>query len=560
MLDPQLQRRFLEQLRALEQFRITYVGEQPGVPLDRADQDVQRLLEAQAFFSARTSVAAERGLTRGMRRLFAQHFPYLLSPIPGASMLQARIDGSFIDALHLRSGEELGVVEAPSVDLEDPPSPLILRTMAALEIRPLELSSVRFETSRHHRGARLELSLEASYGYGQPASVGPVAIHIDHLGELKASAAVFLALRTSLVQASVRWDGRGEEFACPVRFGSLPVDGEPRVALEHPLERARSFFALPEMDLFMTLDVPPAPRPWTSFTVDIELSQAWPRGLSVEGTSMHLHVVPAVNLKRELAAPLTFDGTRSEHAIGHPDALGSFVLHDVRGAYRLDDAEGLVPITPGFVPEGGIQGSDLRWETDIDGYGAERRGRLRMCAPEALEDPFRVSVDACWHQPRRTVEVGGGAEAELLHRSLHGLSFEVRGRIRPAMDSPLVRDDDALLALLGVRSRRMPDLSDLKILMDSLRTPGDRVFGPLLEGLTRADIHSVPSARAASGFRYRYLLRFDRLGPDEVPLIALFGRRLREVLEAWSTEEVVEVFIELPHLERSFEYRNEAQS
>ena len=499
------------------------MGEQPGVPLDRADQDVQRLLEAQAFFSARTAVASERGLTRGMRRLFAQHFPYLLSPIPGASMLRARIDGSFVDAVHLRSGEELGVVEAPVSDLEDPPSPLILRTLAALVIRPLELRSVRFEASRQHVGARLELSFEASHGYGQPASVGPVAIHIDHLGELKASAAVFLALETSFMQASVRWDGRGEEYACPVRFGPLPADAQPRGALDHPLDRARAFFALPEMDLFMTLDVPSAPRAWTSFTVGIELSQAWPRGLSVEAASMHLHVVPAVNLKRELAAPLTFDGTRSEFAVSHPDALGSYVLHDVRGVFRLDDAEGLVPIIPGFVPEGGIQGSDLRWETEVEGYGQERKGRLRMRAPEALKDPFRVSVDACWHQPQRTVEVGEGAEAELLHRSLYGLRFEVQGRIRPAMDSPLVRDDDALLALLGVRSRRMPELADLRVLLDGLRTPGERVFGPLVAGLTRADVHSVPSARAASGFRYRYLLGFDRVGPDEVPLIALFG-------------------------------------
>ncbi|MEL6187888.1 MAG: hypothetical protein AAFU79_24965, partial [Myxococcota bacterium] len=336
----------------------------------------------------------------------------------------------------------------------------------------------------------------------------------------------------------------------------LPAGTPPRGgALDHPLERARAFFALPQMDLFMTLDVPPAPRPWTRFTVGLELSQAWPRGLSLEGASVHLHVVPTVNLRRELAAPLTFDGTRSEYALRHPDPLGGFVLHDVRGAYRLDDAEGLVPITPGFVPEGGISGSDLRWETEVEGYGHERKGRLRMRAPEALAEPFRVSVDACWHQPHRSAELGEGSEAELLHRSPHGLSFEVRGKIRPAMDSPLVRDDDALLALLGVRSRRMPELADLRVLMDGLRTPGDRVFGPLIEGLSRAEVHSVPSARATSGFRYRYVLRFDRVGPDEVPLVALFGRRLREVLEAWSTEEVVEVFLELPHLDLSFEYR-----
>ena len=552
----ELQRRFLEQLRALEQFRIAFTGQHPGVPLQQADQDVQRLLEAQAFFSARTMVAAERTMTKGTRRLFAQHLPYLLQPIPATAMIQAELDPRFVDPVSLKAGEELGA-EDPVPELEDTPPPVVFRTLAPMPLRPLRLTDLRFERPRPAGEAEVWLHFEATHRRRWP--VAPLALYVDHLGEFESSAAVHLALRDALLGADIRWDD-GATSACPVRFDLNPV--APGVGLDHPLDQVRTFFRLPEMDLFMTLDPPPPPGEWTHFDVRLRLSDAWPRGLGLERSGLRLHVVPAINLRRELAAPISIAGTQSLHPIDHPDSFAGYVLRGVRGTYRVDASEGLIPLLPGFVPESedgeeGSQQPEQRWEVDFRGTGGQRRGILRLMAPEALLEPFRVSVDGLWHQPDRASELPEGAAVHVMHRSLNGVQFSLLGGARASASANLAEDDDALLTLLGARSRRTLTLSDLRAVIDVLRGPNERVFEPIMEGLHRCQVQSVPSALASGGFRYRYRLQVKGIGPADVPKLVLFGHRVRQMLGAWSTEDVIEVEVELPHVDRRFVFREE---
>lgn len=551
-MDEALHRRFLEQLRALERFRISYSGSHPGLPLDRADQDIQRLLEAQAFFSARTHRVAEASLTRGTRRLFAQHFPYLLAPTPPAGLIEASLDARFVDPVELPLGESLGAAAEGEDALADTPSPVALTTLAALRLLPLRLARTRFERRRADGPAEIELSFEAVHAHRWP--VGPVALHVDHLGDLDASAAVFAALEMSIRRAEVRY-GRGEWLRCPLEFGPRPSPRPSRAGLGHPLESARGFFRVPEQDLFFTLRPPDAHAEWSTLTVRLVLSEAWPRGLEPGREALRLHVVPVANLQRELAAPISVDGTRSEHPITHPDALGGFVPHSIEATYRADPEQGLVPLMPGFVPGGG-DGS-LRWEAELEGAGEARRARLRLAAPEALLDPFRVAVDARWHQPARAARVPTGARVELQERSLEGVSFVARRGLRAAMDARLAVDDDALLGLLAARSRRTLGLSDLRTLLDVLRGPGERAFADVAESLHEVEVRSVPAASSPSGFRYRYRLVSKGENPRELPRWTLFFRRLRSVLEAWSTEEVVELEVVLPRLDRSLRFGGE---
>ena len=65
LLDPlitsiELYDEFLSELELLEKFRITYSGIHPFAPVERDDQDVQRMVEALAVFSARSRLAGER--------------------------------------------------------------------------------------------------------------------------------------------------------------------------------------------------------------------------------------------------------------------------------------------------------------------------------------------------------------------------------------------------------------------------------------------------------------------------------------------------------------------
>src|SRR6478736_6276846 len=57
-MNEQLYRAFVDEVQALESFRMAYVAEHPSTPLQPDDPDVRRLLEALALFAARSRQAA----------------------------------------------------------------------------------------------------------------------------------------------------------------------------------------------------------------------------------------------------------------------------------------------------------------------------------------------------------------------------------------------------------------------------------------------------------------------------------------------------------------------
>src|SRR5947208_15366545 len=94
-------------MHALENFRVTYTGVHEGVPLEREDPEVRRLIEAMAFFTARTRASSLRNLLATRRRLFQQFFSFLLSPLPAMGFLQAQISGRFAEPATLPKGSQV---------------------------------------------------------------------------------------------------------------------------------------------------------------------------------------------------------------------------------------------------------------------------------------------------------------------------------------------------------------------------------------------------------------------------------------------------------------------
>ena len=112
MTQNHLEKAFLEELAALERFRVAYTGAYPKTPLSGEDPDVRRLLEGMAMFSARTRLAADRSLHRSILRIFRQHFSYLLGPLPAMAMLRAQPDEkSFVNKVDLPRGSEVLLIE-----------------------------------------------------------------------------------------------------------------------------------------------------------------------------------------------------------------------------------------------------------------------------------------------------------------------------------------------------------------------------------------------------------------------------------------------------------------
>ncbi len=108
-IDEGLYKTFLEEMNALETFRIAYASLHPGVPLDREDPDVRRLIEAMALFSARTRLAGTRNITATGRRIFQQYFPFLLAPLPSMSILQAQPTRQLVETVFYPKGSEIAV-------------------------------------------------------------------------------------------------------------------------------------------------------------------------------------------------------------------------------------------------------------------------------------------------------------------------------------------------------------------------------------------------------------------------------------------------------------------
>lgn len=547
-LDDALYKHFLVELESLEKFRMGYSALYQAVPLGRDDQDVRRLIEALALFSARTRLAGQRALTRQTLRLFQQHFPYVLSPLPAMAMLQAvPVSRQFVSTPELPRGTRV-LLSSTRPGSSTPP--LAFRTLAPLRLQPLRLERVLTRPSPH--GVRVLLDFASDIERQEPP--GPLWLYVNHLNEFLSSLAVHHQLERTLRGARVFFgklsteESLSQASPCEVRFGppaTPPAEQEP---FEHPLQRLRAVFHYPQQELFLEVRLPPPPPRWQRFTVCLELAPSWPSELVLTRDTFALHAVPVMNLQRELSTPLEHDGTRERHVLQHPEPGGGYRVHSVLGVYRMED-KGLQPLRPGVLP-----GERDTYELEHEGHGPARRTFLSLNLPEAFARPVRVVVEALWHQPLAPDFDSSGYRAGLAGRFLEGLEWRLLGPVVPSLDNRLEHSPQELLHLLSIRHQRFMGREDLLFLLEALGVVEQRYFRPAVEALSEVKLRSKPFARSATGFKYLYQLTLSAVDPMLLPTVDLFSARLLELLHAWSTEDVVELEVKLPHLESPLRY------
>ncbi|RKH25624.1 hypothetical protein D7Y13_23425 [Corallococcus praedator] len=549
-MDEALYASFLEELQALEKFRLGYTALHPSAPLDGEDADVRRLTEAMALFTARTRRAGQRALERSTLRLFQQHFAYLLNPVPAMAMLRAEPDARFVDAAELPRGTPFLLNPGPG---GGPTGPLSLRTLAPVRLLPVRLTQARLER-RGEDDTLLRLVFEG--GFPRNDSPGEVRLHINHLNDFRASLAVFFQLKSSVRSATVCFDNGAVEHEVkpfdahsgPVRLGApLPVaaEGEPS---EHPLQRLRQLLHFPQQELFLEARIPPAPRNWQGFTLSLRLSGRWPSELVLGPDSFVAHAVPVVNLQRAMATPVEHDGTKERHAVQHPDAPMGFRLNTAVGVYQLG-AKGMQPLRPGA-----IAGGSQTYELENEGQGLARTSWLALDMPDAFMRPVRLGVDGLWHQPLPPRFDARGYRPVLADRFLDGVPWSLVGAVAPGGDNPVEHGQQSLLQLLALRTQRFLGREDLMFLLEVLGVRGQRHFRDLLPSLTEVSVKSKPFARSAAGFKYVYQVGFGPMDASLLPLVDLLCGRLVELLASWSAEDVVELEVRLPQREAPLRY------
>jgi len=520
---------YLNELDALERFRNRFLDSHPTVPLDREDPHVRRLIESMAFFSVQTRLATQHNLRSTWLRLFSSFFDFLLRPLPAVAQVQALPAEKMTETVVLPRGTELRLSPAHGI-------PGTFRTRRHLRILPISLAGtevVRLADGRY----RLILRFESIFP--RRDAVGLFSLHVRHLDEYRPSLAVFHALRTHLTQVGVVYDARVDESSqglpCEYSFGDAPPEMDDAGLYEHPVQRVRAFFQMPEQGLYLHVSVPSHRKEWSSFSLCLDLDRNWSVGRSTHPDFLHPFVVPVENLKAEPAQPIAADGTLSEYPIRGLTVGKDLQLHSVTGVYVLG-REGREPMRPAFLPG---EGPSYELEEGLDEQMRPRHSLLvRM--PEAFSEPTKLLVEALWYQPQFVSEAVGRVSVSTPGRHVEGLGWQLVGRLEAHRDSALRNDVAGLTRLLAWKVKSTLERNELAALLSYLGTPAEEPFRRVIPWLRELKATVAPDgALRGSGLLHVYELLLEPVDASAEPLVSCFLEQVHRLLEAWNGEAAV---------------------
>jgi type VI secretion system protein ImpG len=522
----QIYQDYLNELDALERFRQRFLSANPTVPLEREDPHVRRLIESMAFFAVKTRLATQHNLRSTWLRLFSSFFDFLLRSLPAVGLVQALPAEKMTEAVVLPRGTELRL--SPSHGMAG-----TFRTRRHLRILPISLLGT--EVVRLVDG-RFRLILRFESSFPRRDAVGLLSLHVRHLDEYRPSLAVFHALRKHLTQVGVVYDAPADESSqalpCEYSFGAAPAELDDAGSYEHPLQRVRSFFQMPEQGLFLHVSVPSHRKEWSRFSLCLDLDKSWTVGRSTHPDILHPFVVPVENLKAEPAQPILADGTRSEYPIRGMTAGKDLQLHSITGVYVLGRS-GRTPMRPAFLPG---EGPSYEVDESLD-EELRQRHNLLVRLPESFVEPQKLLVEALWHQPQFVSEAVGRVSVSTPSRHIEGLGWQLVGRLESHRDSALRNDVAGLTRLLAWKVKSTLDRNELAALLTYLGTPAEEPFRRVIPWLRELKATVAPDgALRGSGLLHVYEVMLEPFDSAAEPLVACFLEQVQQLLEAWNGE------------------------
>jgi type VI secretion system protein ImpG len=526
-----LYKAFLDEMKSLENFRVTYTSVHASASVEREDPEVRRLIDAMAFFSARTRTAALRNLLSTQRRLFQQYFSFLLSPMPAMGMLQAQTTGRFAETTVLPRGSEVLIAA------EGRPG-AVFHTAADMRILPIQLAGIQ-TLLRSSSGTRVVLTFKSAFPRND--EIGLLPLFVNHLDDYAASLSVLYHLRKHLERAIVVYgeepiDDLTKGTTCDVSYGAVQEPDE-LPELTHPLQAVRSFLHYPQQELFFNVKISEKQPNWKQFSICLDFKATWPKSLRLNKDMFQLFTVPISNLKRSMGSPLLAAGTQDRFPLRYPSPAQKFALHSVVGVFQIEE-KGLLPLKPGMVT-GGSGSYEIEHSKDEDGATAY----VKLQFPEAFTKPRKISVDAFWLQPWFSDEVAGKLRVQLSSRSISGATFELRGDIRPHQDNLLQDDFEGMLQILALKSKAVGfNLDDIGILLNALGSMKASHFKQLHSYLAEVSVQILPQLKdTGSGQRQMYKFRLKESDAAFLPLIEAGLRQLANLLKIWTPDSTVSV-------------------
>lgn len=526
-------RAFLEELHDLADFRLTYSLDHANTGLDWEDPDVKRIIEALAFFGARTQIAAIRNLEATRRRLFQQFFPFLQAPLSAMAMIKAKPTGQLTEVLTLPVNTEFGLQP-------DRGGLVMFRTTKPLRILPIELIAVKQELLSG-TGIRILLSFQAHYPLNEQLET--LSLHINYLNDLALSLKVLHFLQQSLKIAGVQfgeYDADQSSTPCKFSFG-IPPTSLATDEWRHPLEVERYYFHFPPQELYLDVELPSAPRNWKQFTVTLDCEESWPKQIRLNRDLFQLFAVPLVNNQQIMAQPIICDGTQERYSIRHPKPEFSFSLQEVLGVYEVTE-QGMLPFRPGI-----LAGGNGSYEIE-QGVQQENGGNLYWLVPHfpaAFEKPRTLVVEALWQQPWYDQILHNAYTLQTFRRQIKGVQWELLDTAIPhSENSQLDKTTESvhLLTLMHKSCLSFQDTRDVLLALGSVATGRFyTVFNSFID-LRLEEEHMAVGGRM---IKQIYYLVFKPQLDGNSELIEMFVQRVGRVLDLWLADAVVETRWEL---------------
>jgi type VI secretion system protein ImpG len=579
-------REFLAEVQALDDFRSEYQSRYDFEGLGRDDQDVRRLMEAMAFYTARTRGGVQRAMHRYKLQALEQLFPHLLSPMPAMALLYPILTSNVTETRRLSRSAEIRVASAPPASpaasraaaalpapAEEVAPPRLFRALADIPVYPLHIVERSVRLAKAGGAASSSGSsppsgpARSSLAPGAPVAPGPsllslalaaspraleskryyadvqlplreLVLYVNPQGDALYALRLFDALSQSLRRVTARFFSEGvlrhELVTRRVRHGLAPSTGE---GWENPIELARRSIHFPLAELCLGIPLSGAPAEWTSMTLELELDERWPPNLAVTDQTFLLNAGPIENLVRRTAEPIDADGTRARHRIEHQQPATGLAVREILGVYRGDPAKPGARTT--LLPSA-LAGEGYTLE--VEGCGPSRETWLELDSARGTpEAPERLYIDAEWYTPDALLPNGREAHVSVEDHDLGALVWRVTDPLRPPHQSSFAGDAKALDRLLDLHGRRLSSVADLELLLQVLGVGESEVFSRLPRYIDSLTSSFAPDARAPSGGVRAYDIALAQLPPVLAPAARLLFRLLPGILGTWTGDMEVQV-------------------
>lgn len=456
-----------------------FLDARPGLAAqpERDDPDVRRVLEAMAYFSARSQAALERGMREAVERMVSVPVADLATAMPAMGLLRATPAADLDGVIALPAGTLLRVASVYS-EGERAEDASLFSTVLPLALRPIEIVSAQIDRSGD--APALLVKLRASVGQ---RGAFELAMHVRRMDAYRPSARLFDALERGARGASVCFDGV-ERASVALSFA---MDrGAVGKLVPSPIAMARSLLQLPEQDLVMRASLAAASRPWTRAELRVELDPAIANGLTISSADLALFVVSMVNAWSDPCPPMAFDGTQDALPLRLGGARAGAELLRVCGVYDADrEMRPLLSLALGTQREG--------WELIDDG----RVPMLRVRVGDPSRWPAKIVADAHWTQSSRW-RASARVSSVALQRAVPKAKLAAMGLVRRASESALREDPSWALDMAALRSRGVMNRSEIVALLEGMGARGESPFASVVSSIeVGAPITRIDAATGA---------------------------------------------------------------